>query len=36
MIGIVDDRAVNPASVARPADTMNHIRLAKSAGFCYK
>ena len=36
MIGIVDYRAENLTSVARPADTVNHIRMAKSAGFCYK
>ena len=36
MIGIVDYRAGNLTDVARPADTVNHIRLAKPAGFCYK
>jgi len=36
MIGIVDYRAGNPTGVARPADTVNYIRMAKSVGFCYK
>jgi hypothetical protein len=36
MIGIVDYPAGNLTGVARPEDTVNHIRMAKSAVFCYK